>query len=36
VELQPGDRLVSLCTCNDSQVNARYMLVGRLVELYEE
>lgn len=36
VELQPGDRLVSLCTCNYSQVNARYMLVGRLVELYEE
>ena len=30
VELQPGDRLVSLCTCNYDKWNARYMLVGRV------
>ena len=35
VELQPGDRLVSLCTCSETRANSRYLLVGRLVELYE-
>lgn len=35
VELQPGDKLVSLCTCTYEKQNARYMLTGRVVELYE-
>ena len=30
VVLQPGDRLVSLCTCTYETFNARYMLVGRV------
>lgn len=31
IQLQPGDRLVSLCTCTTySGLNARYMLVGRV------
>ena len=30
VELQPGDRLVSLCTCTYENLNARYMLIGRV------
>ena len=35
-EVQPGDRLISMCTCNyGRQTNGRYMLIGRLVELYE-
>lgn len=35
VELQLGDKLVSLCTCTYEQDNARYMLLGRVKELYE-
>ncbi len=35
VKVQPGDKLISLCTCAYVFDNARYMLVGRLVELYE-
>lgn len=31
VELQPGDRIVSLCTCSYEWINARYMVIGRLV-----
>lgn len=34
VELEEGDKLVSLCTCTYENQNARYMLVGRAVELY--
>ena len=35
-ELQSGDRLISMCTCtSDSPDNLRYMLVGKLTELYE-
>ena len=30
VELQPGDCLVSFCTCSYETQNARYMLVGRV------
>ncbi|MGI6367566.1 MAG: class B sortase [Anaerolineae bacterium] len=33
VDLQPGDRLVSLLTCSYERANARYMVVGRLVAL---
>lgn len=37
VRIQPGDRLVSLCTCTSySQDNRRYMLIGRLEELYAD
>lgn len=35
VELQPGDRLITLCTCTYERQNARYMLLGRVTELYE-
>lgn len=35
VELQEGDKIVSLCTCTYERMNARYMLIGRLVEVYE-
>ena len=35
VTLRPGDKLVSMCTCSYERQNARYMLVGRIVELYE-
>lgn len=37
VKLQPGDRLISMCTCtSDSPDNLRYLLVGKLTELYEK
>ena len=36
VEVHPGDRLVSLCTCAYKRENERFMLVGKLVELYTE
>ncbi len=32
-EVQPEDRLVMLCTCSHEYNNARYVLVGRLVEM---
>ena len=35
VTLQPGDRIISLCTCTYDRANARYMVIGRLVPLYE-
>lgn len=35
VELSPGDRIVSLCTCSYEWNNARYMVIGRLVPLYQ-
>ncbi|MCR5576993.1 MAG: class B sortase [Oscillospiraceae bacterium] len=35
VEVQPGDSLISLCTCAYVFDNARFMLIGRLVPLYE-
>lgn len=34
VEVQPGDRLISMCTCAYVFDNARFMLIGRLVPLY--
>ena len=34
VQVQPGDKLISLCTCAYVFNNARYMLMGRLVPLY--
>lgn len=30
VQISPGDRLVSLCTCSYEWTNARYLVVGRL------
>ena len=35
VELQPGDKLLSMCTCSYELQNARYMLVGRAVKICE-
>lgn len=35
VVLQEGDKLVSLCTCSYEEDNARYMLIGRIAEVYE-
>lgn len=35
VELSPGDRIISLCTCSYEWNNARYMIIGRLVPLYQ-
>ena len=35
VEVGPDDRIISLCTCAFDRVNARFMLVGKLVEVYE-
>ena len=34
--LQPGDRLVSLCTCNYDLRNGRYMLLGRVAGTADE
>ena len=34
VVVQPGDKLISLCTCAYVFNNARYMLMGRLVPIY--
>ena len=34
VQVQPGDKLISLCTCAYVFDNARFMLMGRLVPLY--
>lgn len=36
VELHPGDKIVSLCTCSYEWENARYMVIGRLVPVMEE
>ena len=33
VELQPGDRIISLCTCSYEWSNARYMVIGRLTPI---
>lgn len=35
VNLLPGDKLVSMCTCTYERQNARYMLLGKITELYE-
>ena len=35
VEVEPGDRLISLCTCAYAFENARYVVIGKLVALYE-
>ena len=36
VQVQPGDKLISLCTCAYVFDNARFMLMGRLVPLYAD
>ena len=33
VELQPDDRLLSLCTCSYEWSEARYLVVGRLTPI---
>lgn len=33
VVIEPGDRIVSLCTCSYEWKNARYMVIGRLVPI---
>lgn len=33
VEISPGDRIVTLCTCSYEHTNARYTVMGRLVPL---
>ena len=35
VEVQPGDNIVSLCTCSYEWTNARYMVIGKLVPIME-
>jgi len=35
VVVEPGDRLISLCTCAYVFDNARYVVMGKLIELYE-
>ena len=35
VEVRPQDKLISLCTCTYVFNNARYMLIGRLVEIFD-
>lgn len=35
VELHPGDKIVSLCTCSYEWTNARFMVIGRLVPIME-
>lgn len=35
VELLEGDKLISLCTCTYERENARYMVLGKVTELYE-
>lgn len=35
VEVNPGDRILSLCTCSYERSNGRYLVMGRLVPLYE-
>lgn len=35
VEAQPGDKIVSLCTCSYEWTNARYMVIGKLVPIME-
>lgn len=36
VEVEPGDKLVSLCTCSYERENARYMLMGKLTPIMED
>lgn len=35
VELSPGDRIVSLCTCSYEWNNARYMIIGKLTPIMQ-
>lgn len=35
VELEPGDRILTMCTCSYEMTNARYVVIGRLVPLYQ-
>lgn len=34
VQIEPGDRIITLCTCTYEESNARYMVIGRLVPIY--
>jgi sortase B len=34
VEVGPWDKIITLCTCSNNYMNARFMLVGKMVELY--
>lgn len=36
VDIQPGDKMVSLCTCSYEWSNARFMIIGRLVPIMEK
>lgn len=36
VELQPGDRIISLCTCSYEWNNARYMIIGKLTPIIQK
>lgn len=35
VKPEPGDRIITLCTCTYETVNSRYVVMGRLVPLYQ-
>lgn len=35
VKPEPGDRIITLCTCTYESVNSRYVVMGRLVPLYQ-
>lgn len=36
VRLQPGDKLLTLCTCTYELFNGRFMLIAKVSELYEQ
>lgn len=36
VEIEPEDKLISLCTCSYEQENARFMLIGKLTPVMED
>lgn len=36
VEIAPGDRIISLCTCSYEWNNARYMIMGKLTPIMED
>lgn len=35
VTLEPGDKIITLCTCTYEQINARYALMGKVTELFQ-
>ena len=36
VEIGPGDKIISLCTCSYEWNNARYMIIGKLTPIMEK